>query len=73
MNVQGEGTTAIRLDEAGVKRSVGRPALTLGLGGAHRRTPRLTASATRTTNADDVMGVAARIDASGLKVRDDAP
>ena len=30
-------------------------------------------SVTGTTNADNVVGVAARINASGLKVRDDAP
>ena len=71
VHIQGEGTTAIRLDEAGVERSVGWPALTLRLGGAHRRAPRLTTSATGTTNADDVMGMAPGIDTARLKVRDD--
>ena len=67
VHVQGQRATTISLDEAGVKRSVSWPPRSVGLGGTHE-----CPSTTRAANADDVMSVAARIDASRLKVRDDA-
>ena len=77
MHVQGERTVGLYLNEAGVQRTVVWPALAVWLRGTHERPPAAAEpapdSATGATNADNVVGVAARIDASGLKVRDDAP
>ena len=80
VHVQGERTVGLYLNEAGVQSTVIWPALTVWLRRAHERPPvseevapdLMADSATGTANTDDVVGVTARIDASGLKVRNDA-
>ena len=67
MHVQRERAGALGFDEAGGQRAVGWPSRSVWLCGAHADP-----SATRAAHANNVVGVAARIDASGLKVRDDA-